>query len=361
MQKDYYKSLGLDKKASKDDIKKAFYKLASKHHPDKGGDDAKFKEVNEAYQILSDDKKRKEYDMYGQTFNGSSHQSGGGYGSNYGGFNQGDFNGMQFDMDDLGDIFGDVFGGFGFGGFGNKERRGRDISMEIEVSFKEAVFGTERNVIINRTSTCKPCNGIGGDISSGKVTCTKCNGKGRHYEEKRTVFGNIQTNRECQACDATGEIYKSSCKDCKGVGVKDARVEVHIQVPSGISNGEMVKMSEMGEAVKGGISGDMYVKVRVKADKLWQRSGSDLIMSHQIKLSDAMLGFDHAIEGLDGPIEIKVEAGAQIGEKIRVSGRGVPITNKRRGDVIIDLKIELPKRLSKKAKQMVEGLREEGI
>ncbi len=360
MNKDYYKSLGIDKKASKDDIKKAFYKLASKHHPDKGGDESKFKEVNEAYQILSDEKKRKEYDMYGQTFNGGgSSQSG--YSNTYGGFNPQDFQGMQFDMDDLGDIFGDMFGGFGFGGFGDRQRRGRDISMEIEVSFKEAVFGTERNVVINRTSKCATCKGAGGDVSGGKVTCTKCNGKGRLYEEKRTILGNIQTNRECAACNATGEVYKSNCKDCKGMGIKDARVEVNIQVPAGISSGEMVKMGEMGEAVKGGISGDMYIKVRVREDKVWQRMGTDLVMNHSIKLSDAMLGFSHTIDGLDGPIEIKVEAGTQIGEKIRVSGRGIPITNKRRGDAIINLQIELPKRLSKKVKELFESLKEEGI
>jgi molecular chaperone DnaJ len=269
---------------------------------------------------------------------------------------------MQFDMDDLGDIFGDMFGGFG-GGFGGvRERRGRDMSLEIEIPFKDAVFGTERKVVINRTSKCVSCKATGGDINAGKITCTKCNGKGKVHEMKRTMFGQIQTQKVCSDCDGVGTSYKDKCKDCKGHGVKDMKVEVSITVPAGIQNGEMVKMTEMGEAVRAGVSGDMFIKVRVQADKVWKREGYDLVMTHKIKLSDALLGLKHTVQALDGPIELIVDGGVGIGEVIRIPGRGVPVTGRKmRGDVLINLSIELPKKLSSKTKKLVEELKAEGI
>jgi molecular chaperone DnaJ len=362
MSKDYYTLLGVDKKANKDELKKAFYKLAAKHHPDKGGDEAKFKEVNEAYQVLSDDKKRKEYDMYGQTFNGAGSNAGGQQSQGFGGFNPNDFQNMEFDMGDLGDIFGDMFGGFGGGFGGPKERRGRDMSVDIEISFKEAVFGTERKVVINRTSKCITCKSTGGDAASGKVTCTKCNGKGRVHEMKRTMFGNIQTQKICNDCDGAGQVYKEKCKDCKGDGVKSGKFDLNIPVPAGINNGEMLKMSEMGEAVRSGTSGDMFIKVRVQPDKVWHRENNDLVMDHSIKLTDALLGIKHKVMGLDGEMDVIVDGGISIGEAIRIPGRGVPHGQRRtRGDAIINLDIELPKKLSKKAKDLVKELQSEGL
>ncbi len=364
MSKDYYTLLGVDKKANKDELKKAFYKLAAKHHPDKGGDEAKFKEVNEAYQVLSDDKKRKEYDMYGQTFNGAGSNAGGQQGQGFGGFggfNPNDFQNMQFDMDDIGDIFGDMFSGFG--GFGGpKERRGRDMSVDIEINFKEAVFGTERKVMINRTSKCATCKSTGGDAASGKITCIKCNGKGRVHEMKRTMFGNMQAQRLCNDCDGVGQVYKDKCKDCKGEGVKSGKFDLNIPVPAGINNGEMLKMTEMGEAVRAGTSGDMFIKVRVQPDKVWHRENNDLVMDYSIKLTDALLGIKHKVVGLDGDIEVIVDGGISIGEAIRIPGRGVPFgQRKQRGDAIINLEVELPKKLSKKAKDLVKELQEEGL
>ena len=362
MAKNYYDTLGVDKKAEKDAIKKAFYKLAAKHHPDKGGDESKFKEVNEAYQVLSDDKKRKEYDMYGQTFSGAGSNNGSGNGGGFGGgFNAQDFGNLNVDFDDLGDIFGDIFGGFGRG-FGRQEKRGRDVSMDIEITFKESVFGAERNVVINKTSKCNTCSGTGGKEASGKTTCTKCNGQGRMYETKRTFMGAMQTVRDCDDCNATGQMYKDKCSDCKGAGVKHGRSEVNINIPVGINPGEMIKILEGGEAIKGGVSGDMFVKIYIAKDKMWSRSGSDLVCEHKIKLSDALLGFDHVVAGLDGDIAIKVAGGIAIDEVIRVSGRGVPNQNRKtRGDALIKLIIELPKKLSKESKKIIETLREEGI
>ncbi|MDQ5957346.1 MAG: molecular chaperone DnaJ [Patescibacteria group bacterium] len=362
MSKNYYEVLGVDKKADKDTIKKAFYKLANKYHPDKGGDETKFKEVNEAYQVLSDEKKRKEYDIYGETFTGGPRPGGnsaGGFGG-FGGFGQAqDFGNINIDFDDLGDIFGDIFGGFG--GFGGtREKRGRDISMDIEINFKESIFGTERNVVINKTSKCSTCHGSGGKESSGKVTCSKCNGNGRIYETKKTFMGSVQTVRNCDECDGVGQVYKEKCSDCKGAGVRSGRTEINIAIPAGINDGEMIKITEQGEAVKGGVSGDMFVKIRVAKDKVWSRAGNDLVAEHKIKLTDALLGFDHTIEGLDGAIDINMKEGVTIGEIVRVSGRGVPYQRKR-GDVLIKLIIELPKKLSKQSKKLIEELKTEGL
>ncbi|MEN9337894.1 MAG: hypothetical protein RIQ41_208 [Candidatus Parcubacteria bacterium] len=356
MTKNYYDVLGVQKGASKEEIKKAFYKLASKYHPDKGGDAEKFKEVNEAYQVLSDDKKRKEYDTYGQTFNGQGPMGGAGFG----GFNQGDFGDMQFDFGDLGDMFGDIFGGFGGGA---RTRRGRDISLEVDVTFKESVFGTERNVLINKVGTCTTCEGSGAKKGSEMVTCITCNGQGKIHDMKRTFMGNFQTVRTCETCNGKGKMPKERCHDCRGAGVLNKREEIHVEVPAGISNGEMIRMSGLGEAVSGGQSGDLYVKINVQADKIWKREGNDLVIKHSIKLTDALLGVKQTIDGLDGGIEIDVPAGVSAGEVLRVKSRGVPHVHdiKRRGDALIKLEIAMPKKLSKKAMALVEQMKEEGI
>lgn len=360
--KDYYNVLGVEKSASKDDIKKAFYKLAAKYHPDKkGGDESKFKEVNEAYQTLSDEKKRKEYDTYGQTFNGQGPQQGGGFGGFSGGFNQGDFADMQFDFGDLGDIFGDMFGG-GFGG-GSSTKRGRDISLEIDVPFNEAIFGTQRNVLLSKVSTCTTCTGTGAKVGTKMKTCITCNGQGKVRDVKKTFMGNFQTVNTCSVCNGVGKVPEEKCPDCKGYGVINKREEVNIAIPAGISNGEMIRMTGMGEAVAQGVTGDLYVKINVTPHKIWKREGNDLTITHEIKLTDALLGVKHSIDGLDGAIDIEVTAGAHAGEILRVKGRGVPHLHEknRRGDVLVKLHIAMPKKLSKKAQAFIEGLREEGL
>lgn len=358
MAKNYYDVLGVDKGAKKEDIKKAFYKLASTYHPDKkGGDEAKFKEVNEAYQILSDDKKRKEYDTYGQTFNGQGPMGGAG---GFGGFNASDFQDMQFDFGDLGDMFGDIFGGFGGG---SRTKRGRDISLEIDVTFKESIFGTERNVLINKVGTCDTCEGTGAKKGSELITCTTCNGQGKVHDVKRTIMGNFQTVKTCDACHGKGKVPKERCNECRGAGVLNKREEVHLEVPAGISNGEMMRMTSMGEAVSGGQTGDLYVKINVQGDKLWKREGNDLVIKHSIKLTDALLGVKQTIDGLDAQIDIDVPAGVSAGEVLRVKNRGVPHVHdkQKRGDVLIKLDIAMPKKLSKAAMKLVEGLQEEGL
>ncbi len=358
MAKNYYDILGIPKGASKDEIKKAFYKLASKYHPDKkGGDESKFKEVNEAYQTLSDERKRKEYDTYGQTFNGQGPQSGFG---GFGGFNQGDFSNVDFDLGDLGDIFGDIFGGAGMGA---RQKRGRDISLEIDVTFKESIFGTERNVLINKVGTCKTCSGTGAQKGSGTSTCTACNGQGKVHDVKKTFMGTFQTVKVCDACHGKGAIPKEKCHSCRGHGVLSAREEINIRVPAGISNGEMIRMQGQGEAVSGGVSGDLYVKINIQADKLWKREGHDLSIKHSIKLTDALLGVKHTISGLDGDIHLDIPAGASTGEILRVKGRGVPHVHDKshRGDVLVKLDVIMPKKLSRKAMEHIQGLQGEGL
>lgn len=365
MSKNYYDTLGVTKSASKDDIKKAFYKLAAKFHPDKkGGDEAKFKEINEAYQILSDDKKRKEYDTYGQTFNGAGPQGGngfGGFGGFGGGFNASDFSNVEFDFGDIGDIFGDMFGG-SFGG-GQRVKRGRDISLEITIPFEEAVFGTDRTILLSKVGTCTSCTGSGAAKGSKLTTCTTCNGQGKVHDTKRTFMGMIQTVKNCDACQGKGKIPEEKCHECRGAGVHNMKEDVEVSIPAGISNGEMIRMSQMGEAVSGGTSGDLYIKISVTPHKLWKRDGHDLVLTHSIKLTDALLGVKQSIEGLDGPVTLEIPVGVSPNEIIKIKGRGVPHVHDkgRRGDILIKLDIQLPKKLSRNAMKLVEDLRSEGI
>lgn len=366
-QKDYYKVLGVEKKSSKDEIKKAFYKLAAKYHPDKKtGDEAKFKEINEAYQVLSNDQKRKEYDTYGQTFSGAGNSGGQGpFGGGFGGFNQGQgFENINIDFEDLGDIFGDIFGG-GFGGFGRQEKpkRGRDMSLEMDISFEESIFGVERNILISKVSKCKTCHGTGAKPNTEMITCTKCNGKGKFQDIKRSIFGAMQTVRTCDLCHGSGKIPKEKCETCHGEGVLTSKEDIKISVPSGINNGEVLRMTGMGEAVKDGQSGDLYIKILVKPHKLWKRENNDLIVIQDVKLTDALLGAKYSLDGVDGKLEFEIPKGASTNDVLRIKGRGVPsMQNKNsRGDVLIKLNILIPKKLSKKSEKLIEELRNEGL
>lgn len=367
--KDYYEILGVSKSASKEEIKKAFYKLAAKYHPDKkGGDEAKFKEINEAYQVLSDDKKRKEYDTFGQTFSGAGSNAGaGGFGGqgfggfDFSGFRQGDFQGMDFD---LGDIFGDIFGGGGFSPFGNqREKRGRDLSMQMEISFEESIFGVEKNFLISKTSKCKTCNGSGAKPGTKMETCKKCGGKGKVRETKRTIFGAIESIQTCSACGGKGQIPKEKCTTCGGSGITSGKEEIKINVPAGIRGGETIKISGMGEAVADGRTGDLYVNIIVQPHKVWKRENYDLVMTHNVNLSDILLGSKQIIPGLDGNIELEIPAGISLNETLVVKGRGVPIGGNKnnRGNALIKLNVQIPKKISKKVEELAKKLKEEGL
>lgn len=355
--KDYYKVLGVERGASKEDIKKAFRKLASQYHPDKKtGDEAKFKEVSEAYAVLGDEKKRTEYDTYGQTFSGAGPGGPGGFG----GFNwsqTGSFNGVEFDLNDIFENFGDVFGG-GFGG--RRAKRGHDISIDLELPFREAIFGTSRTVVLNKTNTCDTCQGSGAKPDTKMTTCTLCNGQGRIREARRSVLGSFTTMRECETCHGRGEVPKEQCKECSGAGVKRSATEIKIQVPAGIQNGEVVRMAGQGEALSGGTPGDLYIKLHVTADQKIKREGNNLFMVLPVKMTDALLGVAYDVETLDGTESVNIPAGVQTGDVLRIKGKGVPQGN-RRGDFELRIKVEIPSKLSRKAKKLVEELREEGI
>lgn len=364
MAKDYYATLGIEKKASQDDVKKAFRKLAQKHHPDKkGGDEAKFKEITEAYSILSDDKKRKEYDNYGQNFAGSGggqQQPGGG--NPFGGF---DFNGFQQGNGGVEFDFGDLFngGGFGdlFGGGRQRAKRGRDISIDIEIPFKESILGGKREVLITKIGTCDVCKGDGAKPGTEQETCKTCNGAGKIHETRNTIMGQFSTTRECPTCEGTGKIPKEKCEKCKGHGVLRQQEEIKITIPAGIDNGEMVRMPSLGEAIKGGSSGDLYVKVHVKPHPLFKKDGMNLVMELPIKLTDALLGTQIEVETVDGKkLDVSIPVMQATEQTLRVRGKGVA-TERGSGDLYIHVTATFPKKLSGKARQAVEELKAEGL
>lgn len=367
MTKNYYDILGVDKKASKDDIKKAFRKLAHQYHPDKkGGDSEKFKEVNEAYTVLSDDQKRAQYDMYGQTFASGNGNPGAGFSGNWQDFAENmrsagfdfDFGNSGFDAEgfDLGSIFGDFFGGQR-----TKTKRGRDISIDIELSFEDAIFGAERNILLNKISNCKTCDGSGGKKGAEMIICKQCNGKGKIREMKRSIFGSIEMNRVCDSCAGSGKIPKEKCNICDGLGILKHAEEIRVKIPAGIENGEMIRMTGEGEAIKGGQSGDLYIKIYVKKHKTFQRQGNDLVMLLDVKLSDALLGATYDIHTLDGLSSIKIPEGTNTGDILQIKNKGVPSGKGNRGDILIHLKVIIPKKLTKSAKELATKLKQEGV
>jgi molecular chaperone DnaJ len=359
--KDYYSVLGVDRKATQDEIKKAFRKLAHKYHPDKGGtDEAKFKEITEAYSVLSDERKRREYDTYGQAFPGGA-RGGQPGGPGFGGFDFSQFQqgfgngGVEFDF---GDIFGDIFTG------GNRRQqtpRGRDISIDLEISFKDAVFGTSRTVLLAKVSTCAVCHGNGAKPGTDVETCKACNGSGRIHETRNSILGQFTSVRPCAACDGTGKIPKEKCAECKGHGTLRKQEEMKINIPAGIDNGEMIRMPGQGEAIKGGTAGDLYVKVHVKPHATFRRDGSNLVMDLPVKLTDSLLGTTVPIETLEGKtLEVKIPPMKRAEELLRVAGKGVPFEGSR-GDLIIRLEVALPHKLSSKARKSLEDLKSEGL
>lgn len=355
MSKDYYKILGIEKNASKDQIKKAFHKKAHEYHPDKkGGDEGKFKEVNEAYQTLSDDQKRASYDQFGSDGPQFGNAGGQGFGGfDFSGFGQGN-GGFEFD---LGDMFGEMFGG----GRRAQKPRGNDLQTSLTIDFKESVFGVEKELKITKPSTCNTCKGDGATPGTKLETCSVCNGNGVVRNIQRTILGSIATNQTCSKCHGTGKIPKNPCKTCHGSGVvRDTRT-IKLAVPAGIQNGETLRLSQMGEAVSGGPSGDLYVRITVTPHKTIQRKGADLYTTLDIKLTDALLGAQYAVETLDGSMPVAIPAGTKIGSMVTLKEKGVPISKSKRGNFIVQLNIKLPEKLSKESKELIEELKKQGI
>ena len=351
MPKDFYERLGVSKSATADEIKVAFRKLAHKYHPDKeGGDEAKFKEINEAYQVLSDEKKRAQYDQFGAA---AFENGGGGAGQGFGGF---DFSGAG-GFEDLGDIFGDLFGG----GRGRSQTpRGHDIQLDVDISFRDSIFGTEKTVTVTKPSACERCGGNGGEPGTGMDTCRVCNGSGVEIGVQRTILGNMQTKRTCSSCHGAGETPKTACTTCRGSGIEKKPRSLTITIPAGIEDGQSLRIRGEGEAVKGGIPGDFFVRVHVGTDARFEREDIHLYSEAKIGFTQAALGDVIHAETIDGPVDLTIPMGTQSGAQFRLRGKGVQ-TNRGRGDQIVTVRVMTPKKLGKREKKLLEelNLREE--
>ena len=369
MARDYYKILGVPRNATKEDVKKAYRRLAHQHHPDKqGGSEAKFKEVNEAYQVLGDESKRAQYDQFGTVFEAGRGPSAGGFewqpGAGFGGFGVGeDFRG--FGDFDFSDIFEDVFPGFGFGGVDARRRskKGRDIQIELEISFEEMVFGGRHSIDINKVSACERCSGSGAEPGAKMQKCGSCQGQGRVERTQRTFLGAFSQITPCPTCQGRGDIPEAMCRECGGRGALKRQETIEIFVPKGIEDGELMKISGKGEASPyAGVPGDLYVKMRVRPDMAFRRQGNDLVMTLDIRFTQAALGDSVEIKTPDSEIKLKIPEGTESGDILKVRGKGVPMSRGYgRGDLLVEIKVLTPRHLSRKARETVERLKEEGM
>lgn len=354
--KDYYQVLGVPRNASQDEIKKAYRHLAHQFHPDKsGGNGEKFKEVNEAYQVLGNEQKRAQYDRFGSTgFNNTASGNGSGFEWDFSNFAQG------FEGADLGDILGDVFG-FGASGYGRQTPRGRDIAIDIELQFAEAVFGTNRTVLLRKTAVCASCNGSAREPGTASKTCAHCNGSGSVHETRRSFLGSFTKLHPCATCHGTGQVPETACRSCRGAGVVQASEEITISIPAGLGDGEMIKLVGKGEAVAGGVSGDLYIKVHLIPDKKFGRSGFDITTTLDISVTDGLLGIEKQLDTLEGTLRVQIPAGMASGSILRIRGKGIPRARGGRGDLLITVYIKPPRKLSKKARELLEELKKEGV
>jgi molecular chaperone DnaJ len=348
----YYDILGIQKNASQDEVKRAFRTLAKEHHPDRGGDEKKFKEVNNAYQTLGDEKKRAQYDQVGhQAYEQMGGMGGGGnpFGGGFGGAQ-----GFNINMEDLGDIFGQAFG-FGGGGRSRGPQRGRDIQMEAQLTFEEAAFGTTLKIAPYKTVTCADCEGIGAAKGTKMNSCGNCQGTGQVKTVQNTILGSFQAVRPCTRCSGEGKTPEELCQTCGGAGVTKQAKEIDVVIPAGINNGEVMRVGGEGEAVKGGRTGDLYLTVRLKQHEQFERDGFDVHSEEEISFAQAALGDKIETDTLDGKVDLKIPAGTQPGTVLRLKGKGVPYLRRTgRGDHYVTVKVLVPTKLSREQKKMLE-------
>ncbi len=350
--RDYYEVLGVSKNATDDDLKKAYRKLAKQYHPDMHPGDkeaeAKFKEASEAYAVLSDADKRRQYDQFGHAaFEGGA--------GGAGGF---DFSGMDFS-----DIFGDIFGDFFGGGMGrrsasNGPMRGANVRTSVRITFEEAAFGCNKELELVLKDECDACHGSGAKPGTSKVTCAKCGGKGRVVMTQQSLFGMVQNVTACPDCGGTGQMIKEKCPDCQGSGYIARKKHIVVDIPAGIDNGQSVRIREKGEpGANGGPRGDLLVEVRVSQHPIFQRQGYDLYSNAPISFAQAALGGEVIIDTLDGKVSYEVKPGTQTDTRIRLRGKGVPsLRNKNmRGDHYVNLVVQVPTSLSGKAKEALRA------
>lgn len=352
--RDYYEVLGVNKGASEDEIKKAFRSMSKKYHPDLNPNnkeaEEKFKEVNEAYQVLSDADKRSKYDQFGHAGVDPNFGAGGGYG------------GAGFDF---GDIFGDIFGG-GFGGFGGGRRRsgprrGNDIRQVIDITFEEAAFGCDKQMNIQTQEKCETCGGSGAKKGTSAETCPNCHGSGRVQTQQRTILGYMTTETTCPNCHGEGKIIKEPCRDCRGTGKvrKSKTIEVHI--PAGIDDGQTIQLTGKGEAGdKGGPNGDLLLTVRVRKHAIFEREGNNVYIDMPITFVQAALGATVKVPTLDGLVELDIPEGTQTGSRFRMKGKGIPfLRSKSRGDQYVTVNVEVPRNLTARQKEILKGFDED--
>lgn len=349
--KDYYKILGVDKKASTEEIKTAFRKMAHKHHPDKGGDEEKFKEVNEAYQVLGNENKRQQYDQFGSNF---AQGQTGGFSGSWGGFDGG------IDVD-LGDIFSGFSDIFGFGGGSSQSQRttrGRDLEIGLELSFLEAAFGLEKEISFPKQVTCDRCQGNGSEPGHKIETCPTCNGQGFVVGVKRTILGNIQSRVACSTCQGEGKVIKKKCSKCGGSGLYQKQVKMKIKIPAGINTGESIRYQGQGEAgLRQAPAGDLYVRIKVNPHPKFRRVAYDIRSEEEILIRQAVLGDRITVETIHGPVKLKIPEGTQSGTVFKLKDKGIKRPKAlSQGHHYVKIKVNIPKKLSKEQRKQVAEL-----
>jgi molecular chaperone DnaJ len=349
--KNYYDILGVPKNASQEEIKRAYRKLAHQYHPDKGkgGNEEKFKEINEAYQVLSNPQKRQQYDTFGRT-----QGSGGGF--DFSGFRQG-ASGINFD-------FGDIFEEFFSGGRTreNVSARGRDIEINVEITLEEAFRGLKRPLSFETYVVCERCGGKQYEPDSKMATCNVCRGVGRVKEDQHTFFGTFSNVRVCRECRGAGKAPEKKCKECIGEGRISGRRSTEVEIPAGVQSGVAIKVAGAGEAGAGGATGNLYVRVFVREHREFKRKGQDLYTNAEISLTQAVLGGEIKTRTIDGIVSLKIPNGTRDGDLIRLRSKGMPkVSVIGRGDQYVKIRVDIPKKLSKKARELLEELKNEGI
>ena len=357
MSKDYYAVLGVKKEATQDEVKKAFRRLAHEHHPDKGGDQQKFKDINEAYQVVGDEAKRKKYDQFGSAAFEQQGAPGGPGG--FGGFD----GGFSMNMEDLGDMFGDMFG---FGGQRNArggQRRGNDIQTEVTIDFLESVKGVTKRVSLYVNDKCGSCEGSGAKQGTSRETCKTCNGQGAVRQSARTMFGTIQTNVTCPECAGIGSRPKEACGTCKGLGIERKTKELDIPIPGGIDDGEAVRVSGGGEYPgANGVAGDLYVRARVKSHSVFTRDGLNVLSTVHIPFSMFALGGEIEIDTVDGKGTLKIPEATDPGTVFQIRHKGFPSTRSgNRGDQLVTIAAEAPRKLNRDQRKLLEQMRDAGL
>lgn len=364
--RDYYEVLGVEKNATDEELKKAFRKMAKKYHPDANPDnkkeaEIKFKEVNEAYETLSDPQKRRMYDQFGH--NGPQGFGGGNPGGGYYSYSTSGFDGFS-DFGDLGDIFSSFFGG-GFGGSRNSKnanngpRKGADLKYNMEISFEDAFLGVEKEINITRDDICTECNGNGAKPGTAIENCTVCGGTGQVKQVQNTILGQMQTSRTCSNCHGTGKVIKQPCESCRGKGTIRKQAKIKVKIPAGIDNDQTIVLRGEGEpGTKGGPKGDLYINMRLKKHSIYTRNGNNVFCDIPITFTQATLGAELEIPMVDGSKEkYKIPDGTQTGTKFTIRNKGFKAVNGNyQGDFIFTVQVQVPKRLSKEQRELLTKL-----